>query len=111
MLAGQDTGVTARGFSSGQPVGTFGTLQPSDFKAVKVLQLLTFNAFSRLVVSLDDDTLADSFILSVEVEGLGVKVKSSEADFITRTGGLTTWGWDGWGNFVNTVQYNVEIRG
>ncbi len=110
MQAGEDSGSTAIGFASGQPVGTFGILAPSDFKTAKIVQLLTVVAFNRLLVSMDDDTLPDAFFERITVDGFGT-FKTADADSITRTGGNTNWTWDGFGLFVNGQQFNIVIFG
>jgi len=98
------------GFANGVPIGNFGVLDPSDFKAAKILELYSLVGGSdRLVVSLDDDTLPDGYFSVIEVVGF-LPQRTSDADFILRTGGLTTWGWDGFGLFVDTQIYDIKIQ-
>ena len=94
------------GFANGVAIGNFGVLDPSDFKAAKILELYTLVDSSRLVVSMDDETLADNYFNAIEVIGFA-RVKTVDADFILHSGGLTTWGWENYGQLVNTQVYDV----
>jgi len=94
------------GFANGVAIGNFGILDPSDFKAAKILELYTLVGIDRLLVSMDDQTLPDNYFNAIEVIGFA-RVKTVDADFIVHAAGLTSWGWEGYGQLVDTQVYDV----
>ena len=101
-----------RGYALGQPIGTFGTLSPTAWKQVSIVELYTLDpgGDDRLNLSLNDQTLPDGYLATITVEGFPL-LKVSDASFINRAAGNTTWGWNGFGALNNGQQYDVLITG